>query len=91
MKLKRNVTLLLGLALCALPQALSACAVCAGGRSDSALAEGMNMGILTLLGVVFFVLGSIATFGIYLVRRSAAVNRRARGLSPGFQPATQES
>lgn len=48
-----------------------ACAVCAG-KSDSDLARGMNWGIFTLLGVVVCVLGGIATFFIYLIRKSSA-------------------
>ena len=51
---------------------LLACAVCYG-QSDSPLAEGMNMGILFLLGVVALVLGGFVAFFIYLARRSAAV------------------
>jgi hypothetical protein len=53
------------------PQALHACAACAG-RSDSAMAQGMNWGIFSLLAVIVAVLGSIAGFFIFLARRSAA-------------------
>lgn len=49
-----------------------ACAACYG-KSDSPLAQGMNWGIFSLLAVVVFVLGTIATFFIYLARKSAAV------------------
>ncbi|HEY0455368.1 MAG TPA: hypothetical protein VGE41_03280 [Verrucomicrobiae bacterium] len=52
---------------------LMACAACFG-KSDSALAQGMNMGIFSLLAVVVFVLSGFAAFIIYLVRRSAALN-----------------
>jgi hypothetical protein len=52
------------------PQAALACAACFG-KSDSALAQGMNMGILALLGVIGTVLMSVAGFFIYLARRSA--------------------
>ncbi len=48
-----------------------ACAACYG-KSDSALAEGMNWGIFTLLVVVAAVLGGIASFFVYLAKRSAA-------------------
>jgi hypothetical protein len=47
-----------------------ACATCFG-RSDSALAQGMNMGILFLLGVVLSVLAALTVFFIHLGRRSA--------------------
>ena len=59
---------LLGLA--ALPQTAAACSACFG-KSDSAMAKGMNMGVLSLLVVVVFVLSGFAAFLIYLVRRSA--------------------
>lgn len=49
-----------------------ACATCFG-RSDSALAEGMNMGILFLLGVILTVLAALGGFFIYLARRAAAI------------------
>ena len=49
-----------------------ACAACFGARTDSRLAVGMNWGIFSLLGVVACVLGGIASFFIYLARKSAA-------------------
>ena len=48
-----------------------ACAACYG-KSDSALANGMNWGILTLLGVVLTVLTCIALFFVHIVRREEA-------------------
>lgn len=50
-----------------------ACATCFG-RSDSALAQGMNMGILFLLGVVLSVLAALTVFFIHLGRRSARLS-----------------
>ena len=55
------------------PATVSACATCFG-KSDSKLAHGMNMGILSLLVVVGCVLAGIAAFFIYLARRSAATS-----------------
>ena len=54
-----------------LPQSARACAACFG-QSDSPMAKGMNMGILSLLIVVVFVLSGIAAFFVYLVRKSAS-------------------
>ncbi len=51
--------------------AARACAACYG-KSDSPLAEGMNWGIFSLLGVVVTVLGGIACCGVFLVKRAAA-------------------
>jgi hypothetical protein len=53
------------------PSPLFACAACYG-KSDSPLASGMNWGIFTLMGVIVTVLGSIAAFFIYIVRKEAA-------------------
>ena len=58
----------------AAPETALACAACFG-RSDSKLAEGMNWGIFSLLGVVIFVLGWVAAFFIYLAKRAAASAR----------------
>jgi len=51
----------------------SACSACFG-KSDSALAAGMNWGIFTLLGVIGSVLGGVASFFVYLAKKSAAIN-----------------
>ena len=50
------------------PSAL-ACSACYGA-SDSPLAKGMNWGILSLLGIVVCVLGTFATFFVYLAKKS---------------------
>jgi len=55
------------------PLPLLACAACYG-KSDSALALGMNWGIFSLLAVVVFVLGGIAAFFVYLAKRAAATS-----------------
>ena len=65
---------LLALQLC--PSSLLACAACYG-ESDAPMAQGMNWGILSLLGVVGLVLGGVAAFFIYLARRSAAIAAQA--------------
>ncbi|MGD0614088.1 MAG: hypothetical protein ABSA69_01445 [Verrucomicrobiota bacterium] len=53
------------------PNPLWACAACYG-QSDSPMAKGMNWGIFSLLGVVVFVLGGVASFFVYLGKKSAA-------------------
>lgn len=57
--------------MAAMPSSAQACAACFG-KSDSRLAEGMNMGIFSLLAVVVCVLGGIASFFVYLAKRSAS-------------------
>jgi hypothetical protein len=62
------------LALAVLPRAAQACAACTG-QSDSPMAEAMNMGIFTLLAVVGCVLGGIAGFFIYIVKRARSTEQ----------------
>ena len=69
----------------AAPQELLACAACYG-KSDSALAEGMNWGILSLLSVVVFVLGGIASFFVYLAKRAAMSPGAAAITTPSAAP-----
>lgn len=52
------------------PSPLFACSACFG-KSDSTMARGMNMGILSLLVVIVSVLSSVAGFFIFLARKSA--------------------
>ena len=59
-------------ALALQPRLLLACAACSG-QSDSAMAKGMNLGILSLLAVIGMVLGGVASFFVYLGKRSATV------------------
>jgi hypothetical protein len=56
------------------PASLLACAACYG-QSDSPMAQGMNWGILSLLGMIAMVLGGVAGFFVYLARKSAALSR----------------
>ena len=49
-----------------------ACSVCYG-EPDSAMAKGLNWGIVSLFGVVMTVLGGIAAFFIYMARRSTRI------------------
>ncbi|HEX3857701.1 MAG TPA: hypothetical protein VHY30_10455 [Verrucomicrobiae bacterium] len=59
---------------------LFACAACGSANSDmpaSPLTNGMNLGILTLFGVIASVLGSIAAFFVFIIRREAALAAKA--------------
>lgn len=58
------------LLLCA--PAAFACSACYG-KSDSALAQGMNWGIYTLLGFIGLVLVGVAGFFVFIIRRAAAM------------------
>jgi len=68
------------------PGRVLACAACYG-QSDSALAEGMNMGVLFLLGVVTLVIGGFVSLFVMLARRAAAVAaKQAPTKLPEFAP-----
>lgn len=55
------------------PAKIFACATCYGSNVDNNMTQGMNLGILTLLGVVGTVLVTFGAFLIYIFRRSAAL------------------
>ena len=59
------------------PGTLLACAACYG-QSDSPMAEGMNWGILSLLGIVLVVLGGIAVSFVSLARKASALEGSVR-------------
>jgi len=69
------IALILSLVAFADPARIFACAACYG-QSDSALAQGMNWGIFTLLGFIGFVLVGVAGFFVFLIRRAAALAAR---------------
>ena len=60
----------------ALPSA-RACATCYGA-SDSPLAQGMNWGILTLLGFIGAVLFGIVAFFVHVGRNAARLERNSQ-------------
>jgi hypothetical protein len=71
MKTLRNLILCAGVAgLCQVNGSALACAACYG-TSDSPMAQGMNAGILTLLGIIGTVLCGAATFFVFLARRAS--------------------
>jgi hypothetical protein len=62
-------------------QGALACATCYGA-SDSPLAQGMNWGIITLLGVVGSVLFGITAFFVHIGIKSARMNAAAPAQHP---------
>ena len=76
MKLSAKILFLLALAVLA-PMPTFACATCYGGNIDSPMADGMNWGIFTLMGVIGTVLATFLTFLIYIIRKSEALNAAA--------------
>lgn len=55
--------------LLAAPRVAFACAACTG-RSDDAMAQGLNAAVLTLLALLLLVLGSVVGSVTYLIRRT---------------------
>lgn len=73
------------------PASVFACAACYGA-SDSPMAKGMNWGILSLLGVVVMVLGSVASFFVFLGKKAAsAANGQPDTISTKQSEPTQNS
>ena len=68
-RLLKTILALAVLAAAVAPAPLRACAACTG-KTDSALAVGMNWGILTLLGFVVCVLSCFVVFFVHVARRS---------------------
>ncbi len=62
-----------------------ACAACFG-KSDSALAHGMNAGILTLLAVIGTLLLCVASFFVFVVRRAARLESASETPVADLQP-----
>ena len=92
MKTSGKLSMWLLLALILTPQCARACATCFG-ESDADLARGMNWGIFSLLSIVVMVLGGIASFFVYLGRRStvmAAAGNRIES-SPPARPDAAET
>ena len=71
------------------PAPLWACAACYG-QSDSALANGMNWGIFSLLAVVATVLGTITSFFVYIGRKSAAAEINQPADAPAAAPTEKD-
>ncbi|MBC8003484.1 MAG: hypothetical protein H7X97_12930 [Opitutaceae bacterium] len=66
-----HLYLLAAFSLLLSPSPVLACATCFG-KSDSKMAEGMNMGILSLLVVITTVLFAMACFFVFLAKRATA-------------------
>jgi O-antigen/teichoic acid export membrane protein len=75
---KLGLSGLLALGALGAPSDALACAVCLG-NSQSSLRDGMNAGILALLGFVLFMIVSFAVFFIYLWRKARSVETSHEG------------
>jgi hypothetical protein len=75
---KLGVAALVAAGTIGLPADLLACAVCLG-NTESSLRDGMNAGVLALLGFALFMIVSFAAFFIYLWRKSKSVESSQEG------------
>jgi len=57
--------------------ACPACGSANGNMPSSPLTDGMNLGILTLFVVIATVLGSVAAFFVFIIRRETAMAAKA--------------
>jgi hypothetical protein len=72
MKIRSSISGLLGAALMATPS-LSACTACFG-KTDEALAQGMNAGIYVMLAFVVAAWVLFGSFFVFIARRSKRVS-----------------
>ena len=66
------VSICIGALLAISTPSVMACATCFGA-SDSPMAKGMNWGIFSLLAVIVCMLSGIASFFVFLAKKSAQV------------------
>ena len=66
-----SLEILIGLAALLLAQPALACSVCVGGDPGSSMNQGLQAGMLVLLGVVGVVLTALASLMIFWMRRAA--------------------
>lgn len=76
MSAAKKITLLAALIAWAAAPSAFACATCYGA-SDSPLAQGMNWGIMVLLGFIGTVLVAVTGFFVFIVRRASAMEALA--------------
>ncbi len=69
--LKLALPILIGLASLLLAQPALACSVCFGGDPSSSMNQGVQAGMLVLLGVVGVVLTGLASLLFFWMRRAA--------------------
>lgn len=77
MKLRHLLFLAMALVLFSSTPSVLACSACYG-KSDSALAQGMNNGIFVLLGFIGLVLVGVAGFFVFIIRRATRLQAAAQ-------------
>ncbi len=70
------LAILIGLASLLIAQPALACSVCFGGDPSSSMNQGVQAGMLVLLGVVGVVLTGLASLFLFWMRRAAHLEAR---------------
>ncbi|MBH31226.1 MAG: hypothetical protein CMG71_04450 [Candidatus Marinimicrobia bacterium] len=72
--MKRIFSLGAAIVIFLIPQVSRACSVCFGMPSEKSIAQGLDLAIVLLIGVTGTVLGGVASFFIYMRRRSKRIH-----------------
>ncbi len=78
--LKLALPILIGLASLLLAQPALACSVCFGGDPSSSMNQGVQAGMLVLLGVVGVVLTGLASLLLFWMRRAAHLEAQVEAI-----------
>jgi hypothetical protein len=78
---KLGVAVMVAAGTLGMPADALACAVCLG-NTNSLLRDGMNAGVLALLGFALFMIVSFAAFFVYLWRRSKTATQSSQEGKP---------
>ncbi len=79
------LAILIGLASLLIAQPALACSVCFGGDPSSTMNQGVQAGMLVLLGVVGIVLTGLASLFLFWVRRAAHLEAQVEGVEEASQ------
>tara|TARA_B100000029_G_scaffold511214_1_gene604621 strand:- start:10275 stop:10541 length:267 start_codon:yes stop_codon:yes gene_type:complete len=73
--MKKFILLFSIISIFLIPKITTACSVCFGVSSNQSISKGLDLAIIILIGITGTVLSGIATFFVYLVRRSREKNK----------------
>ncbi len=86
---KMALPILIGLASLLLAQPALACSVCSGGDPNSAMNQGLDAGVLVLLGVIGVVLAGFASLFLFWMRRAALLEAQGEEASQAVPNASR--
>ncbi len=83
------LAILIGLASLLIAQPALACSVCFGGDPSSSMNQGVQAGMLVLLGVVYVVLTGVASLLLFWMRRAARLKAQVEAVGEASQAGPQ--